>query len=522
MHDLTRKEILHYQPKPDCITTPRDNNQPRKRKTSRCLVMPPDPEEQDLFMHHSFKSARFCGIHEHCFRCFKGTSGEHGCAMAVPRGLKEATGPVELEDTTPKNVSEKEVQYSIRDTIRDSGDPSVGRNNVDPLDSVDRRIICWETRRPTLDKLPDLDETLDDEDCRKNILDILRSAMEINPRPHTNSCSSSAVLSTVPEQIINLKEQDLSVYNPLMDNNGFFRAVAVGMHVLGMELKSVGKLRGELMDHLASKADSPIINSRTTFGNIVRRVNGMSTEQYMLDMRDDAPHSCKAGSIVEILLLQSLYEVNIAVYKQDINDCSRSDDDGIDDNRKFLLSRNDSCITEDTFCGTIPLVDMESGHYKLICPSSYHPDRYLYSMNKEEIDTTIADLSSLQTSDLKKLYERVSDSLPDRNGWVAEFNLVLMAVMGCNTNSILLGCEEQSKSAAFYIGEMCTNLIVAQWHILKIQWSPKALTYARTRCNCARALISSWKQRSTSENTRAERTTRLPRQEESSLSSRAS
>ena len=82
-------------------------------------------------------------------------------------------------------------------------------------------------------------------------------------------------------------------------------------------------------------------------------------------------------------------------------------------------------------------------------------------MNHEEIDATMSDLSSLQTLDLKELYERVSDSLPDRNGWVAEFNLVLMAVMGCNTNSILLGCKEQSKSAAFYIGEMC-NLIVTQ------------------------------------------------------------
>ena len=215
------------------------------------------------------------------------------------------------------------------------------------------------------------------------------------------------------------------------------------------------------MDHLASQADSTIDDTGTTFGEIVRRENSMSTEQYMLEMRDGTPHSCKAGSRVEILLLQSLYEVNIAVYKQDINDCSRSDNDGVDDKRKFSLSRNDSCITKDTSCATIPLVDMESGHYKLICPSSFHPDRYLYSMNHEEIDATIADLSSLQTSDLKKLYERVSNSLPDRNGWVAEFNLVLMAVMGCNTNSILLGCEEQSKSAAFYIGEMC-DLIVAQ------------------------------------------------------------
>ena len=466
MHDLTRKEILHYQTKPGCSTTPSGDNQPRKRNTARCLIMPPDPEEQDLFKHHSFKSARFCGTHEHCFRCFKGNSGQHGCAMAVPRGRKEVTGPVELEDTTPKDATADEVQYSIRDKIRDSSDLSVNnRDNVEPLDSVDRRIICWETRRPTLDKLPDIDKTLDDEECRKNILDILRSAMEINLRPQTNSSSSSAILSTAPERIINLKEQDLSVYNPRKDNNGFFRAVAVGMHVLGMELKSVRKLRGELMDHLARKADSPIDNNGTTFGDIVLRESDMSTEQYIMEMREDTPHSCKAGSRVEILLLQSLYEVNIAVYKQDINDC-RSDNNSIDDIRKFSLNKNDSCIIEGTSCGTIPLVDVESGHYKLICPLSFHPDRYLYSMNHEEIDATIADLRSLRTSDLKKLYERVSDSLPDRNGWVAEFNLVLMAIMGCNTNSILLGCEEQSKSAAFYIGKTC-DLIIAQWHILK-------------------------------------------------------
>ena len=75
--------------------------------------MPPDPEKQDLLRQHSFKSARFCGIHEHCFRCFKGTSGQHGCAMAVPRGQKEVTGPVELEDTTPKDASADKVQYSV-------------------------------------------------------------------------------------------------------------------------------------------------------------------------------------------------------------------------------------------------------------------------------------------------------------------------------------------------------------------------------------------------------------------------
>ena len=64
--------------------------------------------------------------------------------MAVPRGQKarQLGRAVELEDTTPKDASTDEVQYLFRDTIRDSGDPSIIRDNVKPLDSVDWRIIC--------------------------------------------------------------------------------------------------------------------------------------------------------------------------------------------------------------------------------------------------------------------------------------------------------------------------------------------------------------------------------------------
>ena len=75
------------------------------------------------------------------------------------------------------------------------------------------------------------------------------------------------------------------------------------------------------------------------------------------------------------------------------------------------------------------------------------------AMDKEEVNATITDPGNLRTDELKTLYEKVSERLPGRNGWVAEFNPFLIAVMGCNMNSILLGCKEQSKSAAFYIGE---------------------------------------------------------------------
>jgi len=53
---------------------------------------------------------------------------------------------------------------------------------------------------------------------------------------------------------------------------------------------------------------------------------------------------------------------------------------------------------------------------------------------------------------LQLLYNNVSKKLVDRNGYVVQYNPLLTAILGCNTNSLLLGSTEQSKGAAFYIG----------------------------------------------------------------------
>ena len=80
--------------------------------------------------------------------------------MAMPRGLKESTGPVELVDDTPKGAPADRVQYRVLDNIRPVHDPTVVRHPNDdlyPLGVPDGRILCWETKRKTLDGLPELD-----------------------------------------------------------------------------------------------------------------------------------------------------------------------------------------------------------------------------------------------------------------------------------------------------------------------------------------------------------------------------
>lgn len=76
------------------------------------------------------------------------------------------------------------------------------------------------------------------------------------------------------------------------------------------------------------------------------------------------------------------------------------------------------------------------------------------------IEELAEDLRGMKDDDLAELYNSVSYTLKDRNGYVADYNVLLSALMGCNTNSMFLGSREQSKGALFYIGPyICKNLV---------------------------------------------------------------
>ena len=56
------------------------------------------------------------------------------------------------------------------------------------------------------------------------------------------------------------------------------------------------------------------------------------------------------------------------------------------------------------------------------------------------------------TNQLQKIYDKISAAIQDRNGLVVDYNPLLTALLGCNTNLLFLGAKEQSRGALFYIG----------------------------------------------------------------------
>ena len=457
VRDLVNKELLQY---PVAANSRRPV---RTRRVARSLVMPPDPQEWDLFDRHSCVSSSRCGIHSHCFRCHKGSGGKLGCGMAMPRGLKESTGPVELVDDTPKGAPADRVQYRVLDNIRSVDDPTVVRRPNDdlyPLGVPDRRILCWETKRETLDGLPELEEgKMEDDsqeeargDCalRNQILQELKRAMSRNVRPVVESRAKTTVLvDEPPRSIISLQDKGLSLYIPPRDGNALFRSVGMGLRILGMQFLSTESLRNCLMEELISCANEVALNG-ITWRETVQNKCGCDLEEYAAKMRDHTPYRCMRGGELELMLCNKKFGINVAVYHHvsDVDEETNGPKLTLDNTVGNGSSEEGSCSGK-----TVCLVFSDGPHYKLVCPSQFHPDRFLITMDQEEVNATMADLRNLRTNELKELYEKVSKNLPGRNGWVAEFNPFLMAVMGCNTNSILLGCEEQSKSAAFYIGE---------------------------------------------------------------------
>ena len=73
-------------------------------------------------------------------------------------------------------------------------------------------------------------------------------------------------------------------------------------------------------------------------------------------------------------------------------------------------------------------------------------------MNKMEIQNIYNHLSGMSNNDLMELYDTICTKLKDQNGWVVDFNPDMTAILGCHTNSLMLGSSEQAKAAGHYLG----------------------------------------------------------------------
>ena len=57
----------------------------------------------------------------------------------------------------------------------------------------------------------------------------------------------------------------------------------------------------------------------------------------------------------------------------------------------------------------------------------------------------------MDVNNLRTLYDTIYLKLVRRNGYVVDYNPTLTALLGCHSNTLMLGSSEQSKVAAHYI-----------------------------------------------------------------------
>ena len=129
-----------------------------------------------------------------------------------------------------------------------------------------------------------------------------------------------------------------------------------------------------------------------------------------------------------LLLLSKVYGVRVRLYSKDKATAKFHPE-------KVLHPENDDGSAIQSIYLVIPSSDDEC--YSIFVPKAYSIMREIQSLDKK---------------DLYKLYSKVDNKIKERNGVVVEFNPLLTALLGCNTNLQLLGSKEQSKLALFYIG----------------------------------------------------------------------
>ena len=68
-------------------------------------------------------------------------------------------------------------------------------------------------------------------------------------------------------------------------------------------------------------------------------------------------------------------------------------------------------------------------------------------MNVVEINKIISHLSGMDVNDLRTLYDTIYLKLVRHNGYAVDYNPTSTALLGCHSNTLLLGSFEQSSSS---------------------------------------------------------------------------
>ena len=279
----------------------------------RAMQVSPDPLGDDTgrsYDSHYSKTVNQCGVHVHTFTCYKGTTGFRGCRLNKPSGLVDETLPVMLkEDLVRENASgESEVTYTPQ-----KAEPlhklRANRQTLYPFVSTDPRTIVWEVKRPKEEPLC----PLGDNDVKSEV--ILRNLYQ----------------EMLPNNAHGYDED--VVYDPPQDENCLFRALLDGLKRVphNVHSKTTKDLRVELMDYLREHASEPMQDppggvtwkrqaeiqqmERNGEENVVSTRRCFDLEQYIDEMCDDTPMTCKRGGRLEYNLFANVYSVNVAIHR---------------------------------------------------------------------------------------------------------------------------------------------------------------------------------------------------------------
>ena len=221
-----------------------------------------------------------------------------------------------------------------------------------------------------------------------------------------------------------------------------------------------------------------------------------SLAHYCDRMKDATPHTCEYGTVIEAFTFSIIKQVNIVIYQALIDqttsfyqkraenfvsdnasticilntgnhyqslfpmydtDAAVFDADEYLDKSKiktvrFSLSEDNSCVDSNFVFGSKNSSFSNDQNYEQNDEYKTNIDNHVSFMNQEEMKRIFLHLSSMEEKDLIQLYDTVKNKLVKRNGYVVDYNPALTAILGCHTNSLLLGSSEQAKAAAHYLG----------------------------------------------------------------------
>ena len=443
-----------------------DNSTPQvssRRALPRAMMEAPDPKrEPEEFKTHVALTVCYCGnIHKHSFTCKKPLKGWHGCRMCYSKALSNGgTKPIELLctvhtdgsigweelDSFTHNFDKRQADGTIRSVQQQYVGPydpekHTTKENIYPLRPDCTRTVIWELDRPELKPF----EMLDTDNVTKD--EIIKSLYQqmIADKPGRTS-----LMFEDGCEKISMDQIDLHIFDRA-DKNHLFYALILGLiesTQLKPGTKSIEGLRRELMNHLVRKRCDYNLGGKSLAQHIESRMNqtGIAIDkkveiysQLMINVEGD---DCFEGGELEVGLFSESQNINVAVYEKVGDDLNRVESE----------SYNTRGEKDRPTIHLLRVKDTTSSQGLEITAATLKPPTYTYTLFTPKLKSIMDKLQAFDVDDLIHLYEMVANKLPERNGWVVDFNPILTGLLGSNTNLLHLGSTEQSKSALFYIG----------------------------------------------------------------------